>query len=165
MPLQAADPAAERQPGDPGVADHADRADEAVRLRGHVELAEERAAVRPRGPRRRADLHAAHRGHVDDESAVLTADPRVAVPAGPDGDLQVVLAPEPDRGRDLVGARRADEHRRSPVVHRVPQPARVVVGGIVGRDDVAAERAAQLLEMAWREPGAGVDHRVPPGVA
>ena len=51
--LEPADAAAERQPGDARVADDADRADEAVRLRGDVELAEERAAVRPgrSGPR------------------------------------------------------------------------------------------------------------------
>ena len=48
VPLQAADAAAERQPGDARVADDADRADEAVRLRGDVELAEE-ARRRSRG--------------------------------------------------------------------------------------------------------------------
>ena len=48
--LEAADSPTERQPGDAGVADDAGRADEAVRLRGDVELAEERAAVRPGGP-------------------------------------------------------------------------------------------------------------------
>ncbi len=51
LTLQATDAPAEGQPGDAGVADDADRTDEAVRLGGDVELAEERAAVRPGGPR------------------------------------------------------------------------------------------------------------------
>ena len=97
-------PAAERQPGDAGVADDADRADEAVRLRGDVELAEERAAVRPGGPGPRIDLDAAHRGHVDDEPAVGAREPGGAVAAGPDHDLEVVLAREADRRGDLRGA-------------------------------------------------------------
>src|SRR6185503_7307371 len=45
LPLQPADAATEREPSDARVADDADRADEAVGLRRHVELAEERAAV------------------------------------------------------------------------------------------------------------------------
>ena len=61
VPLQAADSTAERQPGDAGVADDAGRADEAVRLGGDVELAEERPAVRPGDACSRVDLDAAHR--------------------------------------------------------------------------------------------------------
>ena len=63
--LEAADSPTERQPGDAGVADDADRADEAVRLRRDVELAEEGAAVRSGGPGPRIDLDAAHRRQVD----------------------------------------------------------------------------------------------------
>ena len=48
--LEATDSPAERQPGDAGVADDPDRADETVCLRGDVELTEERAAVRPGRP-------------------------------------------------------------------------------------------------------------------
>ena len=48
--LEAADSPTERQPGDTGVPDDADRADEAVRLRGDVELAKEGATVRPGDP-------------------------------------------------------------------------------------------------------------------
>ena len=60
VPLQAADPAAERQAGDARVADDAGRADETVRLGGDVELAEERAAVRSGDPGPRIDLDPAH---------------------------------------------------------------------------------------------------------
>ena len=53
VPLEAAHAPTERQARDAGVADDAGRADEAVRLGGDVELAEERAAVRAGDPRLR----------------------------------------------------------------------------------------------------------------
>ena len=131
--LETADAAAEGQPGDARVADDADRADEPVRLRGDVELAEERAAVRSGDPGLRVDLDAAHRGHVDDEPAIRPAKPGRAVAAGLDRDLEVVLAREADRRGDLLGGRRAGDDRRSPVVDRVPEAARLVVGRVVWR--------------------------------
>ncbi len=101
MPLEAADSPTERQPGDAGVADDAGRADETVRLGGDVELAEERAAVRSGDPGPRVDLDAAHLGQVDDEAAVGALEPGGAVATGLDHDLEVVLASEADRRRDL----------------------------------------------------------------
>ena len=50
-PLKPAHAATQRQAGDAGVADHADRAYQAVRLRRLVELAQQRAAVCPRRAR------------------------------------------------------------------------------------------------------------------
>jgi hypothetical protein len=79
MPLEAADAAAERQPGDACVADDADRADETVRLGGDIELAEERAAVRSGDPGPRVDLDSAHLGQVHDEAAVCALEPGGAV--------------------------------------------------------------------------------------
>ena len=76
--------------------------DEAVRLRGDVELAEERAAVRARGPRLRIRLDAAHPGHVDEEPAVRAAEAGRGVTTGSDRDLQVVVAGEANRRRDLA---------------------------------------------------------------
>ena len=158
--LEAADSPTERQPGDSGVADDADRADEAVRLRGDVELAEERAAVRPGGPGPRIRLDPAHRGHVDEESAVRAPEPGRAVAAGPDRDLEVVLAREADRGGDLLGARRAGDDRGPAIVDRVPQAAPVVVAGVLGRDHLGA-RAAQLIDVVWREASGCLDHPSP----
>jgi hypothetical protein len=58
--LQPAHAAAEGQPPDAGVRDHADRADEAVLLCRVVELGQQRAATDTRGARSRLDLGAAH---------------------------------------------------------------------------------------------------------
>ena len=54
-PLQPTDAATERQPGDAGVADDPDRADEPVLLRRDVELAEQRPAAGPGESPRRVD--------------------------------------------------------------------------------------------------------------
>ena len=145
--LEPADSPTEGQPGDAGVADDSDRAHEAVRLRGDVELAQEGAAVRAGDAGPRIGLDAAHVRQVDDEAAVRTGEPGCGVAAGLDGDLEVVLAREGHGGRDLRRVAGASDDRRSPIVDRVPESARVVVAGVVGRDDVGA-RAAQLIEMA-----------------
>ncbi len=94
------DAAAQREPGDPGVTDDADRAHEAVCLRRDLELPEQRTTVHAGGPRRRIDLDAAHRGQVDDQAAVVADQPGGGVTARPDRDLQALVAPERDRGGD-----------------------------------------------------------------
>jgi hypothetical protein len=75
-----------------------------------------------------------------------------------DRDLEVVFAREGDRRRDLLRSRRARDDRRPTIVDRVPETARLVVACMVRRDDVGA-RSAQLIEVAWRQVAAGVDHR------
>ena len=109
VPLEPADAATEGEPGDAGVTDDADRADEPVRLRRDVELAEERPAVRSGGPPLRIDSHAPHPRQVHHEAAVATGMTRAAVAAGSDGELEVLAAGEPDRpsrpGRSSSGGR------------------------------------------------------------
>ena len=148
VPLEAAHPAAERQPGDPGVTDHADRADEAVRLRRDIELAEERAAVCAGDAPLGVDGHAAEPREVDDEAAVGGRVARGAVTARPDRDLEIVLAPEPDGGGDIGDVRWPDEDRRSPVEHRVPDATRLVVPGVARRDDLATEGLAEAVDVS-----------------
>jgi hypothetical protein len=155
--MEPADAATEREPGDAGVADHADRADEAVRLRGDVELAEERPSVRDGGPCGRVHLDAAHGRQVDHDSAVDAAEPGGTVAAGLHLDLEVVVAGEAHGRRDLRRRRRLDDERGPAVVDRIPQPAGVVVRRIVGGKDFA-NGSAELLEMTRRERGSGLDH-------
>ena len=126
-PLQPADPATERQPGDAGVADHAGRADQTMRLGRDVELAEERAAVRPGDARHRIHGDAAHPRQVHDEAAVTARVTGGAVAAGADGQGEVVLAREADGGGDVRVGRRPDDDGRPTIVDGVPQPAGLVV--------------------------------------
>ena len=114
--LEPPDAATEGQPGDAGVTDDADRADEPVRLGRDVKLAEQRAAVHPGGARRRIDRHAAHPRQVDDEAAVAGRVPGRAVAAGADGQLEVVVPARtgsPSRRRRPSPAGRCTAGRRS----------------------------------------------------
>jgi len=63
------------------------------------------------------------------------------VAARPDRDLELVLAGEGHGGRDLAGRRRASDDRRASIVDRVPEPARLVVRRVTGRDDLGTRPA------------------------
>jgi hypothetical protein len=128
-----------------------------VLLSSDVELTEQGAAVGTRRPRPRVDLDPTHVREVDDEASVGSGEPDRGVTTGLHGDLEVLVATECDCGRDLLGVRRASDHRRPAVVDRIPQAARLVVLGVLGRDDIRA-RPAQLIEVVWGQSGGGVDH-------
>jgi hypothetical protein len=157
--LQPADTAAERQAGHARVADDPCRADEAVCLGRDIELAEKCAAVRPCGAVLRVDRDAAHRREVDDQAAIGAGVAGRAVTARPDGELEGMVACEADRLRDFGRRRRADDARRMKVVDGVPQPSRLVVSAIAGRDDVAAELPAQLSDLTHGQRSLRLDHR------
>jgi hypothetical protein len=80
----------------------AHRADQPERLRLVVELAEEGAAVHLRAAAPGVDTHAAHPREVDHDPVVAGGEPRDAVAAAPDRDLELLLAREPN-GREHVG--------------------------------------------------------------
>ena len=149
--LEAAHSPTERQPGDAGVADDAGRADETVRLRGDVELAEQRAAVRTGGPGPRIRLDAAHPRTC--RRGVRHSRPRSPAALWPPD--RTVISRSCSRAKrtaagDLLGARRAGDDRRPAIVDRVPQAARVVVACVLGRDHLVA-RSAQLIDVVWRD--------------
>jgi hypothetical protein len=75
-----------------------------------------------------------------------------------DGDLEVVLASEGDDSSHFRGVSGTRDDSRSPIVDRVPETARIVVGGVIGRDDVGTG-PAKLIEMARRESDPCVGHR------
>ena len=156
--LQPADSTAERQPRDARVPDDADRAHETVGLGRDVELAEEGAPVHPRRAGHRVDDDPSHRRQVDHHAAIAARLPGGAVASGSDGQLEVVLATEADRGGDLGSAPRPDEDGGPAIVERVPEPSRIVIGRVGRRDHLAAKRSPQLIEVASRERGGRVGH-------
>jgi hypothetical protein len=62
------------------------------------------------------------------------------------GDRQVVVAGEAHGRHHVAGVRRPHDHSGSPVDHRVVDASRLVVGLVVGRDDLAPDALAQLLD-------------------
>src|SRR3954451_2332998 len=79
--------------------------------------------------------------------------PGRAMAAGADCELEVVLAREPNGGRDFVLRSRADDDCRAPVVDRVPEPARIVVYRVGRRDDLACKRVPEGSQLPLRESG------------
>ena len=157
MTLQPTDAAAQREPGDTGVPDDSDRADEAVGLRGRVKRTEQRATADRGHPRCRVHDHVLHGRHVDDHAAVGADHPGDAVTARAHRDHEVAVTGKADGHRDLGGTRRAKDDGRSPVEHRVPQAPGPVVRRVVGQDDVAPEQATELVECAGVQDGSPGD--------
>jgi hypothetical protein len=156
---QPAHAAAEGEPGDPGVADHAGRGGQPVRLRRRVELGEEHAGLRPDGPPGRVDLDRLHGRQVDHQSAIAGGVAADAVPAAPHRERQPRSAGELERRDHIGGAGAAEDRRRPPVDYAVPEPAGRVVGGLARPQDLAAQRRAQPVQRPGREPGKGLGAR------
>ncbi len=112
---QPADAAAEGEAGDAGVGDDPADRREPEELRLAVELAPEHAGLGARGARRGVDSDPLHRREVDHEAAVADGVTADVVAAAADGDEQVMLAREADRGEDVGDAGAAGEQagRRS----------------------------------------------------
>ncbi len=129
LALEPADAAAERQPRNARVTDDANRTDKAVLLAGDVELAEQRTTACPGMPGRRIDGHVVQPREINDQTTVVRRVAQGAVTPAADGNLEVELAPEPDRGNDVIHARRLDDESGPAIEHGVPDAPCVVISG------------------------------------
>ena len=149
---EPADAAAERQPGDAGLRDDADRHREAVEMGLPVDVAKGGAALHPHGGGLGVDDHAAHVGEVDDEPVVAERPAGDVVAAAAHRDQQVVVAGEA-HGADHVGDAAAADDQPGPAVDRgVPDRAGDVVARILGQDRAAGEPALRNLRRRRDRP-------------
>ena len=139
---QVADPAAERQPGDAGVADVAAGHRQPEGLALPVDVGVERAALRRHRPGRRIDDGAPHAGEVEHDAVVHERVSGDAVAAAPYGHGQAAVTRPPQRRGDVAGPLAAGEDGRAAVDLAVPDASLVVVRRVVGRDDVPAKSPA-----------------------
>ena len=103
-------------------------------LRRAVDVAETAAAAGAHEPALGVDLDVSELRQVDDDRPVADGVPGDAVAAAADGDRELVLAREADGGDHVGRPGTADDERRSPVDHPVPDAARLVVPGLAGSD-------------------------------
>ena len=117
---QVADPAAEREAGDPGRADHASRGDEAVGLRRAVEVEPGRAALRAGDTGARVDVDPRHQREVDHEPVVArrSGRPGCARRRAPRSPV-LGAGRTPARWRRRLGYRAARDRARTAVDQRV----------------------------------------------
>jgi hypothetical protein len=109
LPGQPAHPAAQRQAGDPGVADGPERYRQVARLGRGVDVGEQGPGLDPGPPGQRIDRHRPHPAEVDHQAVVDGRSAGDVVRAGADRDLQALRLRIGD-GRDDVGRRRAELH-------------------------------------------------------
>ncbi len=149
---EVAEPAPEGDAADAGRGDDPARQRQAERLRGVVDVAEQRAAEHAGHARGRVDDHPAHGGEVDHHAVVDAAQAGAVVAAAADRDRQPLALRVPDRGHHVRGVGAAGDQRRAAVDHRVVELAALVVVGIARRGDGAAHRE---LEFGGGEAGHG----------
>ena len=145
------DAAAQREAGDPGVGDVAAGHGEPERLGGAVDLGPDRAALHGGALGGRVDVHLVQPAQVDHHGAIGDRVTGQAVPAALDGDPQPVLAREGDRGLDVREARALEDEGGAAVDVAVPDLARLIVARVLGRDDAALERRAQVAHHGGRQ--------------
>ena len=155
---QPADPAAEREAGDARVGDDAADRGQAVFLRGGVEVAPQDTGSGASGPRFGVQLDRAHRRQVDHEAVVVDAQARDAVAAAADGDREVALAGEPERGGHVGGARGAGDQRGPAVDRAVPDLAGLVVVVVAGAQQLTLEGRGRHAGTVPRGAAAGQVH-------
>ena len=143
---QVADPAAEGQSRHAGRPDDAARRDQAVRLRGGVEVEPRRAAGSAGDACAGIHLDRAQLREVDHEPVVADAVAGRVVTASAHCDLELVRAREVECGRDVARAGAARDDRGPAVDERVEAAARGVVPGVGGADDGAGQRPPQLVQ-------------------
>ena len=99
-------------------------------------------------PRLGVDADALHLREVDDDGVVDHAEVGEAVAAAAHRQRQGVVAGEVDRRRDVVGVRRAHDRQRAAVDGEVEDAARLVVVGVVGGDEPAAQARGERVQSA-----------------
>ena len=141
---QVAEPAAQREAGDAGRGDESQHRGEAVHLGLAVHVAQQAAGLRvreprlPGPPRRRASAtcRASARRRATARPAMLWPPPLIesSSPCSRANSTQATTSADAE----------AADHQRGPAVdHGVPEAARVVVAGIAGADELAAQARAQ----------------------
>ena len=145
---QVAEPAAERETADARVADDPARRGETVRRAGAIDVRPQRAAGHPRDLALAIDPDRPHQREVDHQAAVADRVPGDRVATATDRDEQLVLAGEPHRLGDVVGAGAAGDQRRATIDRPVPDPAGIVVALFTRAQESAAKARPKPIELS-----------------
>jgi hypothetical protein len=143
---QPAEAATEGETGNSGGRDcPADRR-QPKGLRLVIELGPEDASFSPRRPRDGIDPDPFHEGEIEHQPTVTDGITRHVVSPTADGEDELVLAGEGDRGNDIRNTGRAHDQRRVAVDHRIPEPTDGVVVRVARLEESTAQLRAKSLE-------------------
>jgi hypothetical protein len=150
---QVPEPTTERESADPGRADDAARRGHAERMRGVIHVAPGAATVDPYGTRCGIDPNALQPRQVEHQPFVADAQAATVVPAATHRQQQRLLTGEVDAVHHVGDVAAVDDEPRVGVDHRVVDPARIVVVGVTGLHDPAAQRGGKLGNLLRAEHG------------
>ena len=128
LAAQPAHAAAERQAGNTGQRDHAERRGQTEGLSLPVHIAQGAAALGPHSLAPQVDAHAGHQREIDHQAAVAHGIAGHVVAAAAHGEKQVVIAGKVERIDHVSRAGAAGDRRRALVRAGVPDDAHLVVG-------------------------------------
>ena len=137
---EPAEPAAEREPGDPRRGDGATGDRQAVLPGRGIELRPRHAPLGACRSGIRVDPDRLHLGQVDHHGVVRDREPADVVTAAPDGDLVPATAGEAHRRGDVGCGPAAHDQRRAAIDQPVVDSPGVVVALIAGLQQPPAER-------------------------
>jgi hypothetical protein len=123
------------------------------RQRFTIQIRPGHAAFSARRSGSRVNTDAVHRRKIDDKRTIGDRRSGHIVTAATNGDRQVMIAREPDRGQDIGDLKAAGDHRRMAVDHPVPDLTRRIVRRIDGKDQRATQFFTQsrnvIVGKAW----------------
>ena len=143
---QVAQPAAKGQAADSGGGDDPAGGGHPERVRCVVDVAPYTAALHVDDAVLGIDPDTLHLREVDDQAVVHASETRAVMPPASDRELHPAVTGVVDRGDHICDVRAAGDQRRPLVDHRVVERTRLVVAGVSGGDELAAEA---LLERCW----------------
>ena len=119
LPSEISMSAAERQAGDAGSGDDAERHGLAEQMSGVIDFARRAARTDPDCPAFRIDVDTFHCRQVNDQAVIHAAEARPVVAAAADGDAQALVAAKIHRRDDIGGIGAAHDEPRAFVDHGV----------------------------------------------
>ena len=140
---EVADAAAQREARDARRRDDPAGRRQAEGVRRVVEVTPRRSGVDPCRLVPRIDTNRAHRRHVDDQAAIVGAEPGRAVSTVANGEIETVLSSEVDAEDDVGHLLGAKHGQRTLVEHAVVHGARLVVIVVAGGDHPPSRLLAQ----------------------
>jgi len=153
---QIAHAAAQRQPADAGVGDVASGRDEVEDLGLPVDVGKPRTALDVDCHGVAVDPDGAHLPQIDDDATVADGAAADVVAAAAHADQESVRSGERHCGNDIRQAAGLGDQTRAPVDQAVPNPTRLVIGNVTGRQDSPAERGFEGRKDFVRDGRSGV---------
>jgi hypothetical protein len=151
---QPAEPASEREPGDPRRGYRAPGDRQAVLAGRSVELRPRHAALRTCRSGPGIDPDILHLGQIDHHRVVRDRESTHVVAAAADRDLVPATTGEPHRCGHVGGRPAAHDQRRSAVDQPVVDSSGVVVAGVAGLQEPATDRRGERVQVRpadrWR---------------